>query len=245
MKNIILSALFLSISFNAFCQKDIVSISGVTPNPTNPTVIKPGAELQWSNYRGLNPATYDSQYQPISDGNDNWWLIKFGNTYGVNINETKPPGIVSLSEWNSIFAKFNIQLPSKIGETIILTDADKIVINKIFKGIRSNVDNTDVIFTYNGAISLKFNANGNLSDEEFIKNSVIVYPNPAKGQVSICNLEPNSTISFYTLFGQKVYSENTNATSISISLENLTESIYMLQISSENNVKNVKLIIQK
>ncbi len=75
-----------------------------------------------------------------------------------------------------------------------------------------------------------------------------VRPNPSNGQFVLnipLSLEGHKTIEILNLKGQVIYTELTTANVISISQTNLVESIYLVQVSTEDYLLREKISIQK
>jgi hypothetical protein len=94
----------------------------------------------------------------------------------------------------------------------------------------------DVIADYRTSCT----SNGVLSTENFLKENVAIYPNPANSFVEIAlsnGLELNA-VEFYNLIGKKVLTTKEK----SISLQHISSGIYMIKISTDKGVIFTKLI---
>jgi hypothetical protein len=80
--------------------------------------------------------------------------------------------------------------------------------------------------------------------------NIAVYPNPNSGQfaVKLTGYQKNAIIGLYNLTGQLIRSQEIKITShetvTQMQLENLAAGTYLLKVTSENNVKVTRLIVQ-
>ncbi|MBJ2176106.1 T9SS type A sorting domain-containing protein [Aureibaculum sp. A20] len=80
-------------------------------------------------------------------------------------------------------------------------------------------------------------------DDSFIKQSLKVYPNPAKDNLTVSNNGIDITsIEIYNLLGQKLNSYNPNREILDIS--GLKSAVYYLKIKDENGNKATYKIIK-
>lgn len=78
------------------------------------------------------------------------------------------------------------------------------------------------------------------------ENSISYYPNPSNGYLTIENPNLNSFVYVSDLTGKVIFSEKMVADKTILQLENLSDGIYLLTLTDEqNNTKNSKLIISK
>ncbi|QTE22117.1 DM13 domain-containing protein [Polaribacter cellanae] len=83
-----------------------------------------------------------------------------------------------------------------------------------------------------------------LSAESTILNKVKIYPNPAKKEIQIGNIEANSAeIRIFNVLGKKVFYQQKN-TGKTLDISFLQSGIYMVKVSVENASKTQKLVIQ-
>ena len=111
-----------------------------------------------------------------------------------------------------------------------------------------------VIDNYNGdggsidAVSIEIcNLQVSLNNETFEKQSVLVYPNPAKDNLffSHNSVSTESKINIYDLQGRKVITTSVNANQGSINIENLNDGVYILTIENQDFNHQQKLIIKR
>ena len=75
----------------------------------------------------------------------------------------------------------------------------------------------------------------------YTKNtSINIYPNPVSSILTINGVNENAEISVFDLYGKKVLSQKTNSNTIDVS--DLSEGIYIVNITSENETVNYKII---
>jgi len=77
-----------------------------------------------------------------------------------------------------------------------------------------------------------------------LNNRVILYPNPAREQVTISGLSGNETIYFYDATGSMMKQVKCNGQQISISLDNLNQGIYHIEIVSDNGNRTVRKLMK-
>ncbi|KAA6301620.1 MAG: Endoglucanase [Candidatus Ordinivivax streblomastigis] len=76
-------------------------------------------------------------------------------------------------------------------------------------------------------------------------NSVSVFPNPVKDQLTVVSEKPVQNIKVYTLFGKLVADQAGNATGeYSVNLQSLTTGNYFVRVQSEDNSVSTKKIIK-
>ena len=79
-----------------------------------------------------------------------------------------------------------------------------------------------------------------VKDIALTPNRLLVYPNPAKDNVSILTADPIKEVTIHNLLGQKVGTYTGNITTIPVS--DLSKGIYVITVKTENNVFNQKFI---
>ena len=81
-----------------------------------------------------------------------------------------------------------------------------------------------------------------------LENNFIIYPNPSNGNVNIQPLLDFGigTIVIYDMNGREVYNKNTSLqNTVSLSVENLTTGLYIIQINGADYNHTAKLVIKK
>ena len=71
-----------------------------------------------------------------------------------------------------------------------------------------------------------------------------VYPNPVKDIINLSSDNNISNIKVYNLIGQEVITKLINSNQSQIDMSNLTSGTYILKISSDNEIKTIKIIKQ-
>lgn len=70
------------------------------------------------------------------------------------------------------------------------------------------------------------------------------YPNPVKNVLTLSYSKDISSVEVFNMIGQKVITNSVNATDAQIDMSNLSNGAYMVKVTSENEVKTVKVIKQ-
>lgn len=111
-------------------------------------------------------------------------------------------------------------------------------------------DNASIYFDANPAITTNtFNTQfvTTLNNSSFTSNDIAIYPNPAHNVVQI-NLqntsETLSSIKLFDVLGKTITSiENIMANQTSIDVSNLSKGVYLLELTSEHNLTQIKKLI--
>jgi len=100
------------------------------------------------------------------------------------------------------------------------------------------------LFGYNGAQGLysisAFDAS--LENNSFDTANFSYYPNPVKNTLNLSYNQEISNVEIFNLLGQKVSSNAINANDAQIDMSNLSKGAYMLKVTSNNQVKTIKVI---
>ncbi len=83
-----------------------------------------------------------------------------------------------------------------------------------------------------------------LNDMEINDNSISIYPNPAKDDLSINSENIIKSIEIYNPLGQRVYQTKINAKSKSIDINSLSKRIYIIGINTDKGYIKKKLIVE-
>ncbi len=83
---------------------------------------------------------------------------------------------------------------------------------------------------------------GLLSNESWESNSVKVYPNPVKGILNLSYSETINSVKVVNMLGQELLSKEVNAATAQIDLSNFTNGTYLVQMTSGETTKTVKVI---
>lgn len=91
----------------------------------------------------------------------------------------------------------------------------------------------------------KTNVVTNISDTFADKGKVLVYPNPAKGNITVSSQKEINTIHIYSLTGRKIYhSEPVNEKVKRIPVGNLAPGVYFIHVFQENYRTVQKVVIE-
>ena len=81
-----------------------------------------------------------------------------------------------------------------------------------------------------------------LNNDSFTKNTVSVYPNPAKTNLTIEANNAIESVSVYNLLGQEVVSKTANNQMVSLDVANLQSGVYVVKTSINGVVSSTKFI---
>lgn len=100
------------------------------------------------------------------------------------------------------------------------------------------------VFGYNGAqgaynISV-FDAS--LGNNDFDNANFTYYPNPVKNSLNLSYSKEISNVEIFNVLGQKVSTNAINATQAQIDMSNLSKGAYIVKVTSDNQVKTIKVI---
>ena len=99
------------------------------------------------------------------------------------------------------------------------------------------------IGTKNGLYKLKNAITASIT-KTISKKNILVYPNPAKNNIYVSNLEPNTDIYLLDINGRVIYQETTVSDKLEIKLqESIQKGIYFLQVTQNGNLKSSNKII--
>lgn len=83
--------------------------------------------------------------------------------------------------------------------------------------------------------------------ENFIVNSITVYPNPSKGIFQLTNNDidlEDGKLEIYNMLGKKVYTGSNIKSQTQFNLSNLSKGVYILKVHNGTKVYNKKIIIE-
>ncbi|WP_162126189.1 T9SS type A sorting domain-containing protein [Flavobacterium phycosphaerae] len=81
-----------------------------------------------------------------------------------------------------------------------------------------------------------------LGNADFDLKNLVVYPNPVKNILNVSFDKSISAVSIYTIVGQEVKTEILNATEGNIDMSNLSSGTYIVKVTTDNQVKTLKVI---
>lgn len=82
-----------------------------------------------------------------------------------------------------------------------------------------------------------------ISEDE--ANNMTIYPNPASFQFSIINTTPGTRINVIDMTGKVIISDIANATSHTLTTDNLSNGVYIVQLEYEGKTSQKKLAVNK
>jgi len=83
---------------------------------------------------------------------------------------------------------------------------------------------------------------GLLSNESWDAAALKAYPNPVTGILNLSYTQDITTVKVYNLLGQELLSKEVNANSAQIDLSDFTNGTYLIQVTSENKIKTLRVI---
>ncbi|MCF6132079.1 T9SS type A sorting domain-containing protein [Flavobacterium wongokense] len=85
---------------------------------------------------------------------------------------------------------------------------------------------------------------GTLATGDFDSSNFSYYPNPVKNILNLSYNQEISNVEIFNLLGQKVMTNAVNANTAQIDMSNLSNGAYMVKVTSNNQVKTIKVIKQ-
>jgi hypothetical protein len=92
-----------------------------------------------------------------------------------------------------------------------------------------------------GTFTLRLSDDG-LGNNSFDTSNFTYYPNPVKNTLNLSYNQEISNVEVFNLLGQKVISNVINANAAQIDLSNLSKGAYMVKVTSNNQLKTIKVI---
>lgn len=83
---------------------------------------------------------------------------------------------------------------------------------------------------------------GSLSSESFTQDSFRHYPNPVKDVLNLSYISEINSVDVYNLLGQKMLSRTLNTTEAAVDMSALADGAYIVNVTSGNTVKTIKVI---
>lgn len=182
----------------------------------------PGTTRKIWRYRGNITAT-------LPEGT--YWVV-FQMHDAANVSGFMPPVTISGSRGLPTFnAKQNTIASTAVGAVLGWVDV-------IDSGtpVAAPDFNQDMPFLVNGTITLGVNEN------DFER--MIASPNPVKDFLNLSNTHDIKGIEVYTMLGQKVISQSTNAAQSQVDMSQLAPGTYMVKVMSDNQQKTIKVVKQ-
>ncbi len=177
----------------------------------------------------LDPQLDASSIRMIN-ASHNYTLIREGNQLTWNFVGINLPGISQSEELSQGYVTFKIKPNPGFAVNDMIPNTAEIYFDSN-PAIITNTFQTTFVNT--------------LSNENFLLNEILIYPNPTNEILNI-NYGTNNidikSIEIYDMLGKKVYQNNSKVESIDLS--NFNIGIYLIEISTENNGKITKKLIK-
>ena len=93
----------------------------------------------------------------------------------------------------------------------------------------------------------RINGGVSLSNSNFEKRTVVIYPNPSNGvfHINTSNISGTKKIDIYTVLGKKIFSTSFSENESNIDLLGKTKGVYLYRVSNmDGDVKNGKLVLE-
>ena len=81
-----------------------------------------------------------------------------------------------------------------------------------------------------------------MSTESFTANKLTHYPNPVKDVLNLSYTSEITSVNVYNMLGQQVIAKKVNATETAIDMSALSDGAYIVNVTSGDNVKTIKVI---
>jgi uncharacterized delta-60 repeat protein len=170
----------------------------------------------------------------ISIQNDGKIII---SGYFTSYNGISRNNIARLNTDGSLDTTFNVGIGTNNGiRTTSIQSDGKIIIGGMFN-------------SYNGTVRnriARINGGTLLSNSNFEKDDIVIYPNPSKGVFTI-NLNDSfegKQIEVYSIFGQKIYTGIITSNDKTLDISSEPTGVYLYKIYGGNDIKSGKLIVE-
>jgi hypothetical protein len=114
------------------------------------------------------------------------------------------------------------------------TPASTLYISAFRYGSGAGIDGSFMISAYDAS----------LANSSFDNANFTFYPNPVKNVLNLSYDKEISNVEVYNLLGQKVIANTINANAAQIDMSSLSNGAYMVKVTSDNQVKTLKVIKQ-
>ncbi len=94
-----------------------------------------------------------------------------------------------------------------------------------------------------GTFTLRLSDDG-LGTNTFNNSNFSYYPNPVKNTLNFSYDSAISSVEVFNLLGQKVVSNKFNSNDVQVDMSNLSGGAYMVKITSNDQIKTIKVIKQ-
>lgn len=189
---------------------------------------------------GDTKGNFDNAIVAFVDWNDNGILDDAGEVYEIGIL-TNSDGYDAVSVSMDITVPLTAVVgPKRIRLTKIYTDEES----------QSFIDPCAISFTpfgfgpypgYGQALDFTLNV-GTLSAPGFDEKSLVIYPIPAKDNLTLSYKSAIESLTIYNLVGQEVFSDNNLESTVNVDISTFSSGTYIAKISSESTTHTVKII---
>lgn len=137
---------------------------------------------------------------------------------------------------------------SASGESVILSKADGTIVDSV--DYTTQTANISYARNPNGTGNFVTQAptfNGNnqtlsVSEVEFDKNNIAIYPNPSSSNINIISAFTLGTIEIYNLMSQKVFTQNETSNQVNINVAHLPSGNYLLKCYSNGKTSTSRFV---
>jgi murein tripeptide amidase MpaA len=180
-------------------------------------------------------AGWDYVQFEISIDNGNTWIPQCGNYTSAGVANQNIEGEPMYDGNQSSWIKEEISLSDYIGESIRFR----------FQIVSDNYQTEDGFYFDDFKVEV-INPSSTAGVNNTELNNVIVYPNPFEDNfsVKIPNIYNEVTIALFTINGKLITQKKTTNSLTKINLNNLSNGVYFIRITTNDNVKTLKVIKQ-
>lgn len=241
---------YISITNNSQLNPNSITINLWLKANSLPTNTNEGAFSLVSKWYNLTDCSTLSDAYILNFGkiNNNNEIITATNLYSQSTLYSNSNSIDYVNVWNNItFVHDNIN-GGKIYINGVLTSSNNIVgnicstSNNVFFGVAQILGtfwrylngNLDDIGIWNRALTQQEITNlynASLSTEDFIINTINIYPNPTNSLLNFKSSVQVEKITIYNMLGQLVQEEKVNALEGTINIENLAQGTYIVKVN--------------
>lgn len=165
---------------------------------------------------------------------DTWYWFDSGSVTDVTIALTNQTGTTGFALYSGTCGALT-QVTGSCTLTGASTSLTGLTIGTYYLRVFSDSPAT------RGSYDLSITDDG-LGNNSFDNNSFTYYPNPIKNTLNLSYNQEISNVEVYNLLGQKVRSNVINANDAHIDMSNLSKGAYMVKVTSNDQVKTIKVI---
>ena len=117
---------------------------------------------------------------------------------------------------------------------VLFTDTKEIFLSASYSKMKHNGNTAEASKSTTGT-----------GNEEITQMLWTIFPNPAKESVTIDYLPIGSNVNIFDVAGRKIYSSVSDNKQTTINITNLTNGVYIVQVTYNGTVTSKKLIVNK